>query len=29
LDQVKNLIKTKRKVGYVLNLNYEEIFMLA
>ena len=29
LEETKDLIKTKRKVGYVLNLNYEEVFMLA
>jgi len=29
LEEIKNLIKTRRKVGYVLNLNYEEVFMLA
>jgi len=28
-DQIKDLIKTRRKVGYVLNLKDEEVFLLA
>ncbi|MBW2084158.1 MAG: hypothetical protein JRI39_14070 [Deltaproteobacteria bacterium] len=28
-DQIKSLIKTKRKVGYVLNVKYEEVFLLV
>lgn len=28
-EEIKNLIKTRRKVGYMLNLKYEEVFFLV
>jgi len=29
LSQIKDMIHTKRKVGYVLNVKYEEVFLLV
>lgn len=28
-DQAKNLVTTRRKVGYLLNLNRDEVFVLS